>query len=121
MKDMDPPNGVSFSIQNEKSAINYLKLLGLLKNFESCPFCNKKNTISLIRRNKYKCKACRKEWSIRKGSPFENLRISLSKIALVSILFSNKLSKPEISKKIKLSYTTVDKIIKILQNVAYNE
>jgi hypothetical protein len=50
---------------SEEKAEEFLREIGLLKTFDSCPFCHAKN-IGRIRRNFYKCYKCKKEWSVRK-------------------------------------------------------
>lgn len=112
---------LSNNFKIEKAIITFLLDLGLLKEFKACPFCKNKLTISLIRRFKYKCKLCKKEWSIRKDSPLACTRAPLPKIASAYILYSRGMSKLQVSKEIKSSYNTINRIIKIFKKVAYNE
>jgi transposase len=63
-----------------------LREKGILKTFDSCPFCHAKN-IGKIRRNFYKYYKCKKEWSVRKDSILEDLKIPFSKFILAVKLF----------------------------------
>ena len=71
---------------SEKKSEEFLRLKGVLKTFSSCPFCEE-NSIGRIRRNFLKCYKCKKEWSIRKGSILEKMKISFSKFVLAIKLF----------------------------------
>ena len=61
---------------SEEKAEEFLREKGVLKTFDSCPFCHAKN-VGKIRRNFYKCYKCKKEWSVRKDSILEDLKIPL--------------------------------------------
>jgi transposase len=71
---------------SEEKAEEFLREKGILKTFDSCPFCHAKN-IGKIRRNFYKCYKCKKEWSVRKDSILEYLKIPFSKFILAVKLF----------------------------------
>jgi len=69
---------------SEEKAEEFLREKGILKTFDSCPFCYAKN-VGKVRRNFYKCYKC-KEWSVRKDSSLEDLKVSFSKF-IKSYLF----------------------------------
>lgn len=72
---------ISKIIADEEKTIQYLREKGLLQKYEVCPHCGEKN-VGQVRRHKLKCYNCRKEWSIRKGSILEGLRLPLDKVIL---------------------------------------
>jgi transposase len=96
-------------IKDEDSAIEYLRSKGILKVYESCPYCGCKEYWG-IRRRKYKCKGCRREWSIRKGSILDNFKIPFRKFLLSLKLFEMELSALRVSKQLKISYVTALKL-----------
>jgi len=51
-----------YTISGDKSE-EYLKAQGILKQSDQCPYCEGKR-IGSIRRGKYKCYDCRKEWGL---------------------------------------------------------
>jgi hypothetical protein len=71
---------------SEEKAEGFLRERGVLKTFDSCPFCHAKN-VGKIRRNFYKCYKCKKEWSVRKDSILEDLKVPFSKFILAVKLF----------------------------------
>jgi len=53
---------------------------------DRCPFCGHQK-IGRIRRSFFKCYGCRKEWSIRKDSILEGLKVPFTKFILAVKLF----------------------------------
>jgi transposase len=66
---------------SEEEAEKFLRAKGILKTFARCPFCGHQK-IGRIRRSFFKCYGCRKEWSIRKDSILEGLKVPLTKFIL---------------------------------------
>ena len=64
-----------------EKAEEFLRAKGVLKTFTYCPFCGDKS-IGKVRRNFFRCHICKKEWSVRKDSILENMKISFSKFIL---------------------------------------
>ena len=94
---------------SEEKAEEILRAKGVLKAFDSCSFCNAKN-IGKIRRNFYKCYKCKKEWSVRKDSILEDLKIPFSKFILAVKLFILEVSAHKAHKEFDLAYNTTFKI-----------
>ena len=74
-----------YTLSEEKSE-EYLQVQGILQRFDDCPYC-KSNRIGRVRRGKYKCYGCRKEWGPRRGSIFEGLRVPLVRVLIAIKLF----------------------------------
>jgi transposase len=94
-----------YTISEEKSE-EYLQAQGILQRFDDCPYCNS-NQVGRIRRGKYKCYGCRKEWGPRRGSIFEGLRVPLVRVLIAIKLFELDTSVCEAAHQLDLSYNTV--------------
>ena len=62
---------------SEERAEEYLKAQGILKQFDQGPY-SKSTRIGRVRRGKFKCYGCWKEWGSRRGSILEGLRVPWS-------------------------------------------
>ncbi len=76
---------------DEQKAEAFLQSRGLLQRFTHCPYC-KSEHLGRVRRRFYKCYRCRREWSPRKGSLLEGLRLPLGKFLLALKLFELEVS-----------------------------
>jgi len=75
---------------SEEKSEEFLRSKGILKAFKFCPFCGCKS-IGRVRRNFFKCYSCRREWSVRKDSILEDLKVPSPKEWLLKFLnFLNK-------------------------------
>jgi len=63
-----------------------------------------------VRRNFYKCYRYKREWSIRKGSALEGLKIPLSRFVLALKLFKLEVPVLKACKELDLSYNTVHRL-----------
>ena len=104
---------------SEEKAEKFLRLRGILKTFENCPFC-KSESIGKVRRNFYKCYGCRREWSIRKGSILEGVKIPLSKFILAIKLFILEVPVNKAYKELGISYNTTHKIYQRIRKAIFN-
>jgi len=94
-----------YTISEEKSE-EFLQVQGILQRFEQYPYCG--NTrIGRVRRGKYKCYGCRKEWGPRRGSILEGLRVPLVRVLISIKLFELDTSVREAAHQLDLSYNTV--------------
>ena len=94
-----------YTISEEKSE-EFLQAQGILQRFDHCPYCG--NTgIGRVRRGKYKCYGCRKEWGPRRGSILEGLRVPLVRVLISIKLFELDTSVREAAHQLGLSYNTV--------------
>lgn len=94
-----------YTISEDKSE-EYLRRQGILKQFDCCPYCESKR-IGRIRRYKFKCYNCRKEWGSRRGSVLEGLRVPLIRVLISIKLFELDTSVREAARQLDLSYNTV--------------
>jgi transposase len=76
---------ISIAGSEEKSE-EFHRAKGILKTFKFCPFCGGKS-IGRVRRKFFKCYGCRREWSVRKDSILEDLKVPFSKFLLAVKLF----------------------------------
>ena len=74
-------NELAQYIGNEEKAEQVLVEKGILKRYEACPFCGE-GQIGRVRRTKYKCYRCNKEWGVRRGSILEGLKVPFTKFLM---------------------------------------
>ena len=91
---------------SEESAEEYLQEQDILQRYDDCPYC-KNRRIGRVRRGKYKCYGCRKEWGPRRGSILEGLRVPLVRVLIAIKLFELDTSVRESAHQLDLSYNTV--------------
>ncbi|KAF2956223.1 transposase [Marinitoga sp. 38H-ov] len=100
-------------IKDDKQAEQFLIEIGVLKLKDECPYCGS-NEVYSIRRNHFKCKVCRREWSKYNDSIFKDIRIK----PLIFLKIIEELSKGRLIKRIaedlEVSYNTVLKIKKLI-------
>ena len=99
---------------DEERAEAYLREHGILKTFEECPHCGSKR-INRVRRFKYKCYSCNREWGIRRGSIIEGLRVPFTKFLIAITLFEIDTSVRDASKQLGLAYNTVYNIHSLIR------
>jgi transposase len=73
-------------ISDEEKAEQVLREPGILKRYTTCPFCGK-NHIGRVRRFKFTCYRCNKEWGVRRSSIREGLKIPFTKFLMAIKLF----------------------------------
>jgi len=94
---------------SEEKAEEFLRSKGILKTFDYCPFCGDKS-IGKIRRNFLKCYGYKTEWSVRKSSTLEDLKVPFSKFILAVKLFILEVPVNKAHKELELAYNTTYKI-----------
>jgi len=94
-----------YTTGNER-AEEYLRAQGILIRFDQCPYCESKR-IGRVRRSKFKCYECRREWGPRRGSILEGLRVPLTRVLIAIKLFELDTSVRESARQLDLSYNTV--------------
>ena len=102
-------------IGDEEKAEHVLIELGILKRYTVCPICGK-DRIGRVRRTKYKCYHCNKEWGVRRGSILEGLKIPFTKYLMAIKLFELDTSVRESAKQLGLAYNTVYRLYQILRH-----
>jgi len=91
---------------DEERAEEYLRQQGIIRRYDQCPHCESAR-IGRVRRSKFKCYDCRKEWGPRRGSILEGLRVPLVRVLLAIKLFELDTSVRESAGQLNLSYNTV--------------
>ena len=74
-----------------------------------CPYCDSKNTAKRVNRHGHRCRSCRKDFTVRIGTIFENSRLKLHKwlYAMYLVVTSRKgISGLQLSKKIGVTPKT---------------
>jgi transposase len=94
---------------SEEEAEKFLRAKGILKTFDRCPFCGHQK-IGRVRRSLFKYYGCRKEWSIRKDSILEGLKVPFTKFILAVKLFILEVPVNKAYKELELAYNTTHKI-----------
>ena len=94
---------------DEDAVKEYLISAGILRVPSDCPACGSTG-IRQIRRNQYRCRDCRHEWGVRKGSILEGLRISFRTFITVVRLFADDVPANEAAHRLGLAYNTVSEI-----------
>jgi transposase-like protein len=93
--------------------MNLVELVQVVSSEEEaddrCPFCGHQK-IGRVRRSFFKCYGCRKEWSIRKDSILEGLKISFTKFILAIKLFILEVPVNKAYKELELAYNTTHKM-----------
>ena len=77
-----------------------------LREVEIHPYCRNKH-FGKVRRNFYKCYCCKREWSVRKGSVLERMKIPFNKFVLALKLFELEISVLKACKELEFSYNIV--------------
>ena len=91
---------------DEDRAEEYLRTQGLIRRYDRCPYCES-TRIGRVRRSKFKCYQCRREWGPRRGSILQGLRVPLARVLLAVKLFELDTSVRESASQLDLSYNTV--------------
>jgi len=91
---------------DEVKAEELLRKMGILKNFDVCPFCGG-GGFGRVRRGRFKCYGCRHEWSIRRDSMLEGLRTPFTRFLMAVKLFELDTSANAAKKQLGVSYNTV--------------
>ena len=105
---------------DEHKAEEFLREIGILKTFRKCPYCGNKQ-FGKVRRNFYKCYRCKREWSVRKGSILERMKIPFNKFVLALKLFELEIPVLKACKELELSYNTVHKLFMVIRVKIYKK
>ncbi len=103
---------------SEQEAEVFLRERGILKSFTECPYCGNPH-FGKVRRNSFKCFKCKREWSVRKDSILENLKIPFIKFVLAIKLFELEVSVLKATKELNLSYNTTHKVFMLIRKYIY--
>jgi len=90
----------------EEGARDYLIGAGILRIPARCLACGGSD-IRLVRRNQLRCRDCRNEQSLRRGSILDGLRISFTRFLTLVRLFAENVSANEAARRLGISYNTV--------------
>lgn len=90
---------------DEAEAQLFLLQAGILKSWHACPWCSGHNA-GTIRRNKYRCRDCGREWGIRKGSILEGTRIPCRTFVNTVQLFVDDVPVNDAARRLGIAYNT---------------
>ncbi|MCP4473089.1 MAG: transposase [Gammaproteobacteria bacterium] len=93
---------------NEEKAVKFFENQ-ILGETPICPYCQSKDTASRPKRNGHRCKKCRKDFSIRVGTIFENSKLPLHKwlYAMYLLVTARKgISSLQLSKELDITQKT---------------
>jgi transposase len=107
-------------VADREQLITYLQNAGLLYRFEECPHCHSRK-IGHVRREKLKCYDCRKEWSIRRGSIFERMKIPLEKFFMALKLFEMEISGLKAAEQLGITHVTTMGLYDLFREIIYRE
>jgi transposase len=107
-------------VADRERLIEYLRDIGLLKRFDICPNCGS-DRIGQIRRGKLKRYGCRREWSIRRGSIFENMKVPFEKFVLALKLFEMELPGLQAAKQLGITRVTLMSLYDFFREIIYRE
>ena len=109
---------LSQQLVSEEEAAEFLREKKILKTFESCPYCQSSHFYP-VRRGKYKCANCKREWSQRKDSILENRRIPFSKFVWALKLFELEVPVLRATKELGLAYNTTHGLFTLFRRQIY--
>lgn len=90
---------------DETEAQLFLLQTGVLKSWHACPWCSGDN-IGTIRRRKYRCRDCGREWGIRRESILEGTRISCRTFVNTVQLFADDVPVNDAARRLGTAYNT---------------
>jgi len=99
---------------DEDKAEELLRKMGILRTFDVCPFCGG-TRFGRVRRFKFKCYGCKKEWGVRRDSMLEGLRTPFAKFLMAVKLFELDTSANAAKKQLGVSYNTVYGIFDLIR------
>ena len=105
---------IGLSELSEAKAIEILQEQGVLRKWEKCPYCGKRK-VGLGRRWHWRCWYCGREWSPRRGSVLEKVRIRYSQFVWVVKLFELEVPASKAAKQVGLSKPTVLKLYRMIR------
>jgi len=107
--------------RNEEKAEEFLRAQGILRTYDHCPFCES-TRIGRIRRSKFRCYECRKDWGPRRGSILEGLRVPFTRVLMAIKLFELDTSVREAAKQLGLAYNTVYDLFNLMrESIAHTD
>lgn len=108
---------MKYDLNNEQQCTHYFKALRW-KNGVECPFCQSHSICEFKDSERFKCKECKKIFSVKVGSIFEHSRLSLVKWfkAIQILLKSSDISSIRLSKELGVTQKTAWMMMDKLKN-----
>lgn len=103
---------------DEERAEHYLRGTWYPQDIRGMPTLWSKR-FNRVRRFKYKCYSCNREWGIRRGSIIEGLSIPFTKFLIAITLFEIDTSVRDASKQLGLAYNTVYNIHSLIRRAIF--
>lgn len=107
-------NSFELLVKTERSATRYITMHCWEKQRRFCIRC-KNGKISAIRRQRYRCKSCKYEFSDRTGRWIGQLNISAKNWLWIVKLFELEISAERASRQLSLCYPTVLKAFEVIR------
>lgn len=90
---------------DEEEARLFLLQTGILKSWRACPWCGGHH-FGTVRRSKFRCRDCGREWGWRKGSILEGTRISCRTFVNTVQLFADDIPVNDAARRLGIAYNT---------------
>ena len=97
------------AVFNDERAKEVLVGYGILNPRQPCPYCGSSST-RVIRREKFRCRSCGKEWGLRKGSVLNGTRITYRTFLDLVELYSKDVPAHDAAGRLRIAYNTVSDI-----------
>lgn len=101
---------------NEERAKRVLVDYGILQLRQPCPKCGT-GSAGQIRRGKFRCRTCGREWGLRKGSILDGTRISFQTFLTLVQLYADDVPAHDAAGRLQIAYNTVNEIYARIGNV----
>ncbi len=97
------------SVANEERAKRLLIENGVIRARQFCPSCGS-GTTGLIRREKFRCRDCGREWGLRKGSILDRTRISYQTFISLVQFFADDVPAYDAAGRLSIAYNTANEM-----------
>jgi len=107
---------LSFYLNNEDKAEEYLIKEGILNSFDKCIKCGSSH-LGRVRRGKIMCYECKAEWNIRKGSFLEGKKVKLNDFIGCLKFFADGINAAKCANELEVSPKLTRRIFNELRTV----
>jgi transposase len=97
------------AFEDEERAKKVLAGYGILNHRQPCPYCGSSGT-RVIRREKFRCRSCGKEWGLRKRSVLDGTRIAYRTFLDLIELYAEDVPAHDAAGRLRIAYNTVSEI-----------
>lgn len=97
------------AFEDEEQAKKVLVGYGILHSRQPCPYCGNSGN-RMIRREKFRCRSCGREWGLRKGSVLDGTRISYRTFLDLIQFYADDVPAHDAAGRLRIAYNTVNEI-----------